>query len=77
MKCVICSGEIKKKYVLEEVKDKNNHLLVKVRAEVCINCGERYYASGVVDRLIGFKESLRKKSLKHHEVGKVYEFIER
>ncbi|OGX21756.1 MAG: hypothetical protein A2Y00_04510 [Omnitrophica WOR_2 bacterium GWF2_43_52] len=75
MTCVICAGEIRKKKVFEEVKDKNNHLLVKVDAEVCLNCGERYYPSGVVDKLISLKESLRKRNLKLHEIGKVYELL--
>ncbi len=75
MRCVICRGEIKEKEVLEEVRENNNYLLVKVKAEVCLNCGERYYASGVVDKLIGLKESLRKHRLRLHQIGKVYELL--
>ena len=75
MKYVICGSEIKEKEVWEEVRENNNHLLVKVKAEVCLNCGERYYASGVVDKLVDLKENLRKRHLKLHEIGKVYELI--
>ncbi|OGX51534.1 MAG: hypothetical protein A3G37_02990 [Omnitrophica WOR_2 bacterium RIFCSPLOWO2_12_FULL_46_30] len=76
MECVICGSEIREKEVLEELREKNNHLLVKVRAEVCLNCGERYYASGIVDKLISLKESFKKRGLKLHEIGKVYELIQ-
>lgn len=75
MKCVICGGKIKEKEVLEEVKENNNHLVVKVKADVCLNCGERYYASGVVDKLVNLKENLRKHNLRLHEIGKVYELV--
>lgn len=75
MKCVICAGELKEKDVLEEVREGNNHLLLKVKAEVCVNCQERYYASGVVDRLINIKENFKKRNLKLHEIGKVYEVV--
>lgn len=77
MKCVICGSQIKEREVWEEVKEKNNHLLVKVKAEVCLNCGERYFAGGVINRLLELKESLKKHYLKLHEVGKVYELISR
>lgn len=75
MRCVICAGELKEKDVLDEVREGNNHLLVKVKAEVCLDCGERYYASGVVDRLINIKDNLKKRNLKLHEIGKVYKLI--
>lgn len=75
MKCVICGSQIKEKTVWEEVRENNNHLLIKVKAEVCVNCGERYYAGGVVDRLLELKGNLKKHYLKLHEVGKVYELV--
>ena len=62
-------------YILykEEVIDGNEHVVVKVKAEVCENCHERYYASGVVDKLIEVKENLRENKLNLRVIGKVYE----
>ena len=73
MKCVLCSGELIEKTVTEEVIEGNDHIVVKVKAEVCQQCHERYYASGIVDKLIEIKEDLKNKSLRLHEIGKVYE----
>lgn len=73
MRCALCGGELIEKVITEDVIEENNHILVKVKAEVCEQCHERYYASGTVDKLIGIKEDLKKDRLKLHEVGKVYE----
>ncbi|MFH2070745.1 MAG: YgiT-type zinc finger protein [Elusimicrobiota bacterium] len=56
MKCALCGGDIFEKDVTEEIVVGNKHLVLKVKAEVCGNCHERYYASGVVDKLIKVKE---------------------
>ncbi len=73
MRCALCGGELIEKVITEDVIEENNHILVKVKAEVCEQCHERYYASGAVDKLIEIKEDLKKYHLKLHEVGKVYE----
>jgi len=73
MSCVLCGGELIEKVVTEEVIEANNHIMVKVKAEVCEQCHERYYASGFIDRLIEIKEDLKKHQLSLHEIGKVYE----
>lgn len=73
MKCALCGGELFKKDVKEEVIEGNEHVVVQVKAEVCESCHERYYPSGVVDKLIEIKENLKKKKLKLRPVGKVYE----
>lgn len=73
MRCVLCGGELIEKMVTEEIIEENNHILVKVRAEVCKQCHERYYASGIVDKLIELKDDLKRHQLSLHEIGKVYE----
>lgn len=75
MRCALCGGELIEKMVTEEVTDENNHILVKVKAEVCEQCHERYYASGIVDKLIEVKECFKKHSLGLQEIGKVYELV--
>ncbi|OIO75330.1 MAG: hypothetical protein AUJ85_03410 [Elusimicrobia bacterium CG1_02_37_114] len=64
MKCALCGGELLKKQVTEEVIEGNEHVVLKVETDVCTNCHERYYASGVVDKLIDIKENLKAKKLK-------------
>jgi len=73
MKCALCGGELREKEIVEEIREKDDRILVKVKAEVCEQCHERYYASGIVEKLIEIKESLRKHRLSLHPVGKVYE----
>lgn len=73
MKCALCGGELKTKLVTEEVREGNDHILVKVKSDVCIQCHERYYASGIVDKLIEIKDNLHKHKLSLHPIGKVYE----
>lgn len=75
MRCVLCGGELIEKMVTEEIIEDNNHIVVKVKAEVCEQCHERYYASGIVDKLIGIKEDLKKHQLPLHEIGKVFELF--
>ena len=46
MKCVICSSQdIDKKYVDEEIRIKNDVVMVNINTLVCGSCGERYYDS--------------------------------
>ncbi len=73
MKCALCGGQLEKKTVEEEVLWGKNRVVVKVPAEACKNCHERYYAGGVVDKLIDLRDQLEKKKVKLHEVGKVFE----
>ena len=73
MRCALCGGELKKKEVIEEIRQENDHIMVKVKAEVCEQCHERYYASGVVDKLIDLKERFRGHRSALHSIGKVYE----
>jgi len=73
MKCALCGGELESKTVEEEVVHGIDRVVVKVNAEVCMNCHERYFSEGVVNKLINLKEDLIKDKTKLHEIGKVYE----
>ena len=51
-KCAICGGKVKEREVSEEFRVGNDFIVVEnVTAGVCMECGERYYPPGVVDRL--------------------------
>lgn len=73
MKCVLCGGGLENKSVEEEVRVGYDHLMVKVKAEVCVNCGERYFGEGVIDHLRAVKHDLEEKRLKTIKIGSVYE----
>ena len=51
-KCAICGGKVEEWEVSEEVRIGNDFVIIEnVRAGVCVECGERYYLPGIVDRL--------------------------
>lgn len=57
------------------VRSNSKHILVEVEAEVCADCGERYFPEGTIDNLIRIKESASKGELPMKEIGKVYRAI--
>ncbi|MDI6641096.1 MAG: hypothetical protein QME68_02140, partial [Elusimicrobiota bacterium] len=46
-----------------------------LKAEICENCYEKYYPSGVIGKLIDIKEKLKRDRLKLHSIGRVYETV--
>lgn len=73
-KCAICGGKVEEREVSEEVRVGNDFIVVEdVKAGVCVECGERYYPPGVVDRLrnIG-KETDQDKLKKLDVIGCTY-----
>jgi YgiT-type zinc finger domain-containing protein len=41
--CPICGGKLAEKQVDKSLRGGENTAIIKVRAEVCLNCGERLY----------------------------------
>ena len=74
-RCAICGGKVEEREISEEVKIRNDFVVIEnVRAGVCVECGERYYPPGVVDRLRGIERSLmdREKLKKLDVIGSTY-----
>ena len=69
-KCAICGGKVEEREISEEVKIRNDFVVIEdVRAGVCVECGERYYPPGVVDRLRNIERSIMdRKKLKKLDV---------
>ena len=63
-KCPLCGSELAEKEVEKLVKGGVHTAVLKVRAEVCLRCGERLYAAETVKRF----EQIRKK-LEREEVA--------
>ncbi len=75
-KCAICGGKVEEQEISEEVVRVGNDFVIveNVKAGVCVECGERYYPPGVVDRLRDIERSIRdRKRLKKLDViGSTY-----
>ena len=74
-KCAICGGKVEERKISEEVKVRNDFVVIEnVRAGVCVECGERYYPPGVVDRLRGIERRLmdREKLKRLDVIGSTY-----
>ncbi|MBE9009315.1 YgiT-type zinc finger protein [Pseudanabaenaceae cyanobacterium LEGE 13415] len=58
-KCPICSGELIEKEVEKLLRGGNNTAILKVRAEVCLQCGERLYSSATVRQFEEIRKRLK------------------
>ena len=75
MKCVICSSQdIEKKYVDEEIRLKNDVVMVNIYTLVCGSCGERYYDRHTMKTLEEIKDKLSHKTVKLDVIGSVLRF---
>jgi len=59
-KCPICGGELIEKEVEKLLKGGVHTGVLKVRAEVCLRCGERLYSVEEVKRFEQIREKLAK-----------------
>lgn len=64
-RCPVCAGELIEKEVEKLLKGGVNTAVLKVRAEVCLRCGERLYSPETVRRF----EQIRQKLERQEEVG--------
>jgi len=64
-KCPICSGELEDKQVEKLLRDGGNTVSMKVKAEVCLHCGERLYAEDVVKSFEEIRCMLKKQEFSH------------
>lgn len=75
MKCVICSSQdIERKYVDEEIRVKNDVVMVNINTLVCASCGERYYDRHTMKTLEEIKEKLIRRTIKLDVIGSVLRF---
>ena len=58
-KCPVCGGEIKEKEVEKLLRGGNHTAVVRVKAEVCLHCGERLYSSENVKRFEEIRNRLK------------------
>jgi len=48
-KCPLCGGEVIEKEVEQLLRGGNNTAAIKVKADVCLRCGERMYSKETIN----------------------------
>ena len=72
MKCIVCNGSnIQPKRVDEQIKSREDIVLVQMDILVCETCGERYFNKKNMKKIETVREQLRDHKLDVREVGKV------
>jgi YgiT-type zinc finger domain-containing protein len=73
-KCLVCGGELVEKEVEKVLKGGSNTAILKVKAEVCLHCGERLYRPETVSRFDEIRRKLSSEDVAEFElVGKNYQ----
>jgi len=73
-KCPVCGGELAEKEMEKLLKGGVNTAVLKVRAEVCLQCGERLYTEETVRRFEQIRRMLEKKDVTGFQlVGQTYQ----
>ena len=62
-KCPVCGGELVEKEVEKLLKGGVNTAVLKVTAEVCLQCGERLYSEETVRRFEQIRQKLAKEDV--------------
>lgn len=58
-RCPRCGGELATKQVEKLLRGGNNTAVVRAEAEVCLQCGERFYTDEVIGRFERICEELQ------------------
>lgn len=62
-KCPVCGGEMIEKEVEKLLRGGIHTAIIKVKAEVCIRCGERLYPQEIVRRFEQIRTKLERKEV--------------
>jgi YgiT-type zinc finger domain-containing protein len=74
-KCPRCGGALENDREVEKpVRHGDDVALVRVRADVCTQCGERLYRPEVVEWMQRVRQALKDASSKAPVVGRVYDY---
>ncbi len=73
-KCPVCGGELVEKEVEKLLKGGVHTAIIKVRAEVCLHCGERLYSQETVKRFEEIRRKLERKEVASFQpIGQSFE----
>ena len=62
-KCPVCGGEVVEKDVEKLLRGGIHTAVVKVRAEVCLKCGERLYSKATIRRFEQIRAKLERQEV--------------
>ena len=62
-KCPVCGGELVEKEVEKLLRGDVHTAILKVKAEVCLHCGERLYSQETVKLFEEIRKKLERKEL--------------
>ena len=75
-KCPVCGGEVIIKNVEKLIRGGNNTAVVKIKAEVCLHCGERLYSKETISRFEEIRLKLKKNDIANFkELGHSYQAV--
>jgi YgiT-type zinc finger domain-containing protein len=73
-KCSVCGGTMQTKKVEKLIKGGNNIATVKVKADICLRCGERLFSKEDVKRFEVIRRNLLSEQVgSYNELGRSYE----
>jgi len=67
-KCPVCGGELVEREVEKLVRGGNNIAMIKVKAEVCLHCGERLYSQETVKQFEEIRAKLERQEVKNFQL---------
>jgi YgiT-type zinc finger domain-containing protein len=73
-KCPVCDGEMIEKEMEKLLKGGANTAVVKVKAEVCLQCGGRLYPETMVRRFESIRQKLAREDVaEFQQLGRTYQ----
>lgn len=73
-KCPVCGGELVEKEVEKLLKGGVHTAVLRVRAEVCLHCGERLYSAETVKRFEQIRQKLERQEVAEFKpVGQTFQ----
>ncbi len=73
-KCAVCGGELVEKEVEKLLRGGNHMASLKVSAEVCLHCGERFYSPLTVEKFEKIENELESGDVDHFQaVGRAFQ----
>ena len=73
-KCAVCGGELAEKKVEKLLRGGRNMASLKVSAEVCLHCGERFYTPQVVEQFEKIESELERDDIQSFQaIGQAFQ----
>jgi YgiT-type zinc finger domain-containing protein len=74
--CPVCGGEMVEKEVEKLLRGGNHTAVVRVKAEVCLHCGERLYSQETISRFEQIRTKLSRQEVAEFQpLGQSFQVI--